>query len=147
MRNPAKEDEILAKILMYSYKYTWIFFGSMVASSFINYFAEKLSLGISAFSFVLGFIFSEFVERVPGKYIKRYLIMFSEKSKNPIDKRLYVFFEGWTAFLSALLTMIIASGVFKINPPFIPGIYQYLIAISGILCFGSLFYGIITKKI
>lgn len=140
-------DEILAKIIMYSYKYTWIFFGSMVASSFINYFAGILSLNIPALPFVLGFIFSEFIERVPGKYIKKYLILFSEQSKKPLDKRLYGFFEGWTAFLSALLMMIIVSGVFKINPPLVPGIYQYLIAASSIVLFGSVFYGTITKKI
>lgn len=74
-------DEKLGKIIYESYRYIWIFFGSMFISQYINYFVSLVSNNISFLSYILGFILAELIEITLGKTIRKIFIQVSEHSK------------------------------------------------------------------
>jgi len=137
-----KENDILGKILVYSYTLTWINAGSLYTSALVNYILENVPL-----SFLLSFLALNFIEKSLGSYIRHSLMKFSEISKNPLDKRLYRFFDGWTAFITAMVLLVIFEGIFKFNPPFNPGVFVYFPIVSGGIFFLTLFFCIFTKRI
>ncbi|HUV42870.1 MAG TPA: hypothetical protein VMY36_03115, partial [Patescibacteria group bacterium] len=59
-----KENDILGKILVYSYTLTWINAGSLYTSALVNYILENVPL-----SFLLSFLALNFIEKSLGSYI------------------------------------------------------------------------------
>lgn len=136
------KDKLLSSILIKSYVFTWISLSSLFVSVFVNYLVKYFP-----FSFILSFILLSLIEKTLGFYIRGFLIRLSETSKNPLDKRLYIFFNGWSSFLTAIVLLLILNVIFKLNPPLNPGVFIYFPIVSAVIFFFILFYGILSKRI
>ena len=135
-------DDERGKLFLKTYTLTWISAATVFTTPLINYFTKNVS-----FSFVFSLILYLLITKFSEPTVKTWLIWFSERSKRPFDKRLYDKFNGWTAFLMAILLVVIFSGVLKIYPPFKPGYNVYVPVMCGTGTFLMLSYFIFTKKI
>jgi H+/Cl- antiporter ClcA len=141
-------DDLLGKIWLLSYRYTWIFAASAILSIYLETFIKKYSLNSAVLSALIGFVLSILIEQILNPFLKKGLLWINRISDHPKnDPRLMPLFDGWSAFITSIFIAMIFGGIFNIQPSNDIGIYKYLIFLSGGICFLILFYGIITKKI
>jgi hypothetical protein len=139
------ESAWLKRLIYNSYKYIWVY----TASAFLSpFFVQILShfhpiLGFAGYLF--GFISAELLERGLGPRFKRNLISAIEKRKL-MDKRFYLYFEGWASFLASMVIALILS-IFMRPESFSFGIFAILIPMAVVLFVTTLLYGIIKEKI
>ncbi len=147
LKNNMQLDELLGKIVFLSYQYTWIFAASGLISAYINALSSAFTRS-PILSSLVGIILSIFAERVLKPIFTRGLLWFNKHSDKPMkDPRLLPFFDGWSAFITAIVIFVVLDGVFHIEPNPNMDINFYLAGLSAGVFVLILIYGIITGKI
>lgn len=140
-------DDLLGEIWLVSYRYTWIFAAAGLISAYIGSLASWFTRS-RLLSAIIGIALSLLIEWVVKPVFTRGLLWFNKHSEHPEkDPRLLPFFDGWSAFLTAIILFVVLDGVFHVRPDPNVNMNFYLTGVSAAIFFLILIYGILTRKI
>jgi hypothetical protein len=139
-------DSTLRKVFALSYRYIWIFSASIFFSSLISYLVARLGSSSAITSLLFGFGLSELIQRTLGRVLWKALEWFIRRSDNPLEPRLHFLIDGWAAFVTAVVLMSLAVGVFQLDIPYAPGPFEYLTGTAAIVFIAAFAYSAIAKR-
>ena len=139
-------DSLLGKAVARSYRYIWIFIASIYFYSLISYITSGLGAASPIIAIITGLAISEILQRTLGAAVWRALEWFIRTSDDPLPARLYFLIDGWAAFITAVLLMVITQSIFNVDIPYAPGPYEYLAGASAIIFVGTLAYATAFRR-